>query len=114
MADFFKQDIPEEDLRRSLSLFRAGGDELIIFQLLDRAEIELPFSGATHLKDSETGTVIRFDPAFRKRQKEIADAFRRKAESICMEYGALCIPIDTALSPVEAILEMSRRRKGMF
>ena len=107
-------EIPEEDLRESLSLLRAGGDELIVFHLLDRAEIELPFSNATHFRDSETGALIRFDPAFRKRQKEIAAAFRNKAESVCLEYGALAIPVDTALSPVEAILEMSRRRKGML
>ena len=107
-------EIPEDDLRESLSLLRARGDELIVFHLLDRAEIELPFSSATHLRDSETGALIRFDPGFRKQQRKIAEAFRKKAESICMEYGALAIPVDTALSPVEAILEMSRRRKGMF
>lgn len=107
-------EIPEEDLRKSISLLRACGSELIVFQLLDRAEIDLPFSGATHLRDSETGALIRFDPAFRQRGKEIVKAFRRKAEAVCTEYGALAIPIDTALSPVEAILEMSRRRKGMF
>lgn len=107
-------EIPEETLRESLPLLRAGGDELIVFHLLDRAEIELPFSNATHLRDSETGALIRFDPAFRRHQRELADAFRKKAETICMEYGALAIPVDTALSPVEAILEMSRRRKGML
>ena len=106
--------MPETDLRKSISLLRARGDELIVFHLLDRAEIELPFHDATHLEDSETGEIIRFDAAYRKRQKEIAGEFQEKVRTICMENGALSIAVDTSLSPVEAILEMNHRRKGML
>lgn len=107
-------EIPEMDLRRSISLLRARGDELIVFHLLDKAEIELPFHDATHLEDSETGEIIRFGDAYRKRRKEIAGAFQEKVNTICTENGALSIAIDTSWSPVEAILKMNDRRKGMF
>ncbi len=107
-------EVPEEELRRSISLLRSHGDELIVFHLLDRAEVELPFSDATHLRDSETGELIRFDRSMREHLRSIAEEFRRKVNAVCSENGACCVEITTALSPVEAILAMNEARKGML
>lgn len=105
----------ENEIRESISLLRSKGDELIVFHLLDKAEIDLPFSDATHIRDSETGELIPFNaPAVRASHKQRISDFRSLVKKICTENGAMSVPIDTSLSPVSAIIAMNEARKGVI
>jgi len=106
-------EIPETELRESLRLLKAKGDEMIVFHILDKAEVELPFSSATHLCDSETGELLHCDlPALKASHAKAVSAFRDFARRECMSLDSVYVPLDTSSSCVEAILSMCRERKA--
>lgn len=53
-----------EAVMKGLSHFRYKHNEVIVFHILDKSEILLPFRGNFEFVDSETGERIRADPLF--------------------------------------------------
>ena len=52
----------EEETMNMLRAFQARKNEVMIFQILDPAEKDLPFQGPTLFEDIETGETLRTDP----------------------------------------------------
>lgn len=102
----------EKEIRESISLLRAKGDELVLFHLLDIAEINLPFQDATHIQDSETHELIPISPRdLRDLHVRRIQEFRALVKQAAEAVGAVYVPIDTSLSPVDSILRMNSIRK---
>ena len=64
ISDLYQE--PREVLR-AMSLLKNKGNDVLIFQVLDSAEIEFPFEGPMHFEDLETGERI---PVVPERQRE--------------------------------------------
>ncbi|MGI8604706.1 MAG: DUF58 domain-containing protein [Verrucomicrobiales bacterium] len=57
---------PLERLEKSLLMLTAGGHEVVVFQVLDPAEIEFDFGEAKLFEDAETGRALFVDPAIER------------------------------------------------
>ena len=81
----------EEDpaeIERALDELATREDDVFLFHVLDEAEVELPFSGATHLKDSETGELLSVDmPGLRQRHSEEVERFRAGWREKCRDWA---------------------------
>jgi uncharacterized protein (DUF58 family) len=69
---------------RALHHFRHKRHELILFHVLDRAEIEFPFRDTASFVDIETGEKIQVDPAY------VRDDYRRQLEEFVGRYRRIC------------------------
>ncbi len=114
VALFSDLEMPQEEVLESLRLLRARGDELVVFHILDKAELSLPFESATHLRDSETGELIPCSLADMKAAHGKAVAsFRGFVKAECQALDSVYVPLDTSVSCVEAILLMLREREEL-
>lgn len=79
---------PLENLERSLGQLSAGGHELMLFQVLDPAELSFNFPNASMFEDLETQQQIYVDPEFVRRgyQEKLA-AHNKAIDSICERHG---------------------------
>jgi uncharacterized protein (DUF58 family) len=102
ISDFYAE--PAAALRAVLQL-RNRGNELLVMQVLDRAELEFPFDERGSFEDLETGERIPVVPAeVRARYRELMDAhlaeLRRLFAASGVDYALLdtATPLDHALS----------------
>lgn len=86
-------DEPDEVIR-ALHHFRHRRHEVILFHVLDKAEIEFPFRDVTVFRDVETGRRIQVDPAY------VRDVYRRQVEEFIAAYRRACaeVKIDYVLA----------------
>jgi uncharacterized protein (DUF58 family) len=98
-------DEPEQILK-SLRLFRFKGNDVIVFHLLDPAELELPFDGNTLFEDMEVSDLrVVADPrAIRETYRQVVDEFVREMRKQChdsaIDYQLIstATPLDQALA----------------
>src|SRR5262245_45312924 len=98
-------DDPEQILK-GLRLFRFKGNDVIVFHLLDPAELNLPFDGNILLEDlAELNLRVVADPrAIRKTYREVVEEFTSRIRQEChdnvIDYQliATSTPLDRALA----------------
>jgi len=93
----------------------ARGQELVLFHLLDKDEVDFPFSALTAFRDSETGAEIMCDPVRQQAlyQKRLAE-FKAAVKDGCKSCGADYRFVDTS-EPIEIVLRdylQFRRERG--
>jgi uncharacterized protein (DUF58 family) len=76
---------------RALHHFRHRRHEVILFHVLDPAEIDFPFDDLTALTDLETGQRIEIDPdyaadAYRREFQRFVDQIRRASAEAGIDY----------------------------
>jgi uncharacterized protein (DUF58 family) len=97
-------DEPEEILE-GLRLFRFKGNDVIVFHLMDAAELDLPFDGNILFEDSEqTHLRVTADPqairqVYRKVVDEYTNHMRKQCQEKSIDYHLLstATPLDHAL-----------------
>ena len=97
-------DEPEEVLK-GLRLFRFNGHDVIVFHVMDSAEIELPFDGNILFEDMEQADLrITADPqTIRRTYRGVVDEFidhlRKECQASSIDYQLLSTstPLDRAL-----------------
>jgi len=97
-------DEPEEILK-GLRLFRFKGNDVIVFHLLDAAELELPFDGNILFEDIEESSLrVTADPqairkVYRKVVEEFVDHLRKECREQAIDYQLVSTstPLDQAL-----------------
>ncbi|MFM7846816.1 MAG: DUF58 domain-containing protein [Planctomycetota bacterium] len=103
-----------EPLSRALRALRHRGHDVILFHVMDEAEVQFPFSGAQEFEDPETGERIEVD-ATEDRESYLAgvaefrEQYRREAYQTGIDYVAL----DTSMQFDKALVEflISRRAR---
>lgn len=97
-------DEPERVIK-GLELLRARGSDVVVFQLLDRAELTFPFEDSTQFKDLETGAEVLTRPVEVREDylASVAAMFERYTQAFGaagIEYLRLDThePLDAALS----------------
>lgn len=74
---------PIDALRQRLGLLRAGGHEVIVFQVLDPAEMDFRFEGPALFHDMETQRDLYIDPALAR--KEYQERFNEHLSAIARD-----------------------------
>jgi len=76
----------QAEVLRGIKHFRHNRHEVIIFHVLDEAELSFPFSGLTTFRDMETGEKLMMEPQFfRDEYSKQLDAFIRQYRRECTE-----------------------------
>lgn len=80
-----------ESVYRALHHFRHCRHEVVLFHLLDDAELNLPFRDIYRMTDMETGEQLQIDPAFVRddycqRVREFVDGYRRSCRDCQIDY----------------------------
>lgn len=103
-----------EPLSRALRALRHRGHDVILFHVMDEAEVEFPFSGAQEFEDPETGELLEVDATqdrddYLAAVAEFRERYRREAFQTGIDYVAL----DTSMQFDKALVEflISRRAR---
>jgi uncharacterized protein (DUF58 family) len=109
---------PLDRLEPDLLALAASGHEVVVFQVLDPAELNFDFNRAAMFEDLETGKTLFVDPAaartdYLKKLETHCTGLRE----ICQKLGASCHRLDTS-RPLELALYdflrgRTRRRTGI-
>jgi uncharacterized protein (DUF58 family) len=97
-----------------LKHFRHGGHDVIVFQVLTRDEVELPFTGQILFEDLETGERLTTLPAsIQERYKEVLNEHQRWIAKECANSLIDFVPIVTDQSLGIALMQyLIKRRKS--
>lgn len=95
---------PPETLEGPLSLLTAARHEVVVFQVLDPAELSFDFATAARFQDLETGRDLFLEPALAKRdyQRRLAEHLAA-VRAICQRLGISHVQVSTA-QPLETAL----------
>ncbi len=101
-SDLLDEPVPVVNQLRHL---RHRGQDVIVFQILDRAEMTLPFEGPTQFVDPETGTVVAAEPSlvrkeYRRRLQSLLETYRREMSAFQIDY----LVLDTSTPFQKALL----------
>ncbi len=90
-----------EELHSRLGYLRSGGNEVVVFQVLDPAEINFEFEEAALFYDSETGREVYVDP------KHARENYKKKLNEHLKNVAAMCdsLGIHIALLSTDTPLE---------
>ena len=104
----------QKKIMNGLKHFRHNRQEVIVFQLFDRKELEFDFSNRTKFVDMETGEGVITEPwhiraSYRKLIKEKQDYFRRQCQENLIDY----FPIVTDQSLEFCLTEYLKKRKKL-
>jgi len=90
---------------RGLCHLRYRGHEVVVFHILDPAEIRFPFSGPLRLREPETGEFIEVEPAdVRKHYIERMSGFIDKFRTACFNERIDYVQMDTSISFDRALI----------
>lgn len=104
-----------EPVISALRMLRHAGHDIILFHVLDEAEVTFPFSGLVELKDPESGQIQTIDAdGMRADYVETLEELRETYRSECRAIGADYVPLDTSMNFGNALLEYLSQRKARF
>jgi len=97
----------------SLRRLRHGGNDVILFHILDEAEVHFPFDGLIEFEEPEAKDRLQVDAdQFRKDYLEEVEAFREMYRRECFQSGIDYVPIDTSMRFDRALTEYLVSRKS--
>jgi uncharacterized protein (DUF58 family) len=104
-----------ETTLKGLRLLRHSGHDVILFHVLDEAEVTFPFDGMVELEDPETAESMRVDAAGIKQDYLASlNELKAKLKRECMLTGIDYVALDTSMRFDKALTEYlsQRRAKG--
>jgi uncharacterized protein (DUF58 family) len=104
-----------ELVMESLYRLRHGGHDVILFHVLDEAEVRFPFAGMVELEDPEDHRRLALDAdAFRRDYLNELEQFREHYRRECFQAGVDFVPLDTSMQFDRALTEylVNRAARG--
>lgn len=104
-----------ERVMSSLARLRHGGHDVIVFHVLDAAEVTFPFDGPVQFEDSESGESVSVDATgFREEYLQQVEEFRETYKEKCNGLQIDYVPLDTSVPFDRALTEylIQRTRRG--
>ena len=100
---------------RALRRLRHGGHDVILFHILDEAEVDFPFDGLVELEEPESQQRMEVD-ARNYRDDYLAEiaAFRELYRRECFQTGIDYVALDTSMQFDKALLEYLISRRNRF
>lgn len=90
--------VDPEPVIAALRRLRHGGHDVILFHVLDQAEVAFPFEGLVELRDPESGEVIEIDAdSYRRDYLDEIEAFRSLYKRECRQSRIDYVPLDTSM-----------------
>jgi len=97
----------------SLYRLRHDGHDVILFHVLDEAEVFFPFEGMVELEEPETQQRMSLDAdGFRRSYLDEVESFRDRYRRECFQAGIDYVPLDTSMHLDRALGEYLLRRSG--
>jgi uncharacterized protein (DUF58 family) len=104
-----------EPVLRALHRLRHGGHDVILFHVLDEAEVLFPFEGMVEFEEPETSEQLQVDATdFRADYLAEVKAFRDMYRRECVQCGVDFVPLDTSMQFDRALTEYLAQRKARF
>ena len=104
-----------DPIHESLLRLRHGGHDVILFHVLDEAEVGFPFQGMVELTEPESrGKLVIDADAARTGYLEAVEAFRESYRSWCFRARVDYVPLDTSMQFDRALVEYLHNRRGRF
>ncbi len=104
-----------EGVLQSLRRLRHGGHDVILFHILDEAEVQFPFDGVVEFEEPETSDKIQVDANdfradYQKQVRKFCDEYRRH----CFQSGIDYVGLDTSMQFDKALTEYLVSRRARF
>lgn len=107
--------VDEENSMNALYRLRHGGHDVILFHVLDEAEVNFPFKGPCMLEDPESGEKLNVDgEGFRNDYQSAIEEYRNQLQADCRKSGIDYVPIDTSMQFDRALIEYLVSRRSRF
>jgi uncharacterized protein (DUF58 family) len=104
-----------EPLLKSLYHLRHRGNEIILFHILDEAEVHFPFDGLIEFEDVETPDKLTIDAkGMRTDYLQSIEEFRSHYRDECAKANIDYVAMDTSVSFDKALLEYLIQRQRRF
>ncbi len=104
-----------EPVLQALRRVRHAGHDVILFHVLDEAEVAFPFEGMVELEDPESEDRIRVDATgFRADYQREVEDFREMYREQCFKIGIDYVELDTSMQFDKALLEYLLSRQARF
>jgi uncharacterized protein (DUF58 family) len=104
-----------EPVLQALHRLRHRGHDVILFHVLDEAEVRFPFEGMVELEEPETHQRLRLDAnSFRRDYLAEVESFRETYRRECYQSGVDYVPLDTSMQFDKALTEYLMRRRVRF
>ncbi len=104
-----------EPVIQALRMLRHGGHDVIVFHILDEAEVRFPFDGMVDLLDPETGERLQVDAtSYQREYVEALEAFRAEFRQACFQSRIDFVELDTQLPFDKALMEYLVNRRSRF
>jgi len=105
--------VEPEPVISALRQLRHGGHDVILFHVLDQAEVAFPFEGLVELRDPETGEAIEVDAdGYRSDYLDEIESFRALYERECRQSRIDYVPLDTSMPFDRALTEYLANRRS--
>jgi uncharacterized protein (DUF58 family) len=104
-----------EPIIAALRRLRHGGHDVILFHILDEAEVAFPFSGLVELEEPETHARLEVDAdSYRRDYLQEIEAFRELYRRECFQSRIDYVPLDTSMPFDRALTEylLMRQSRG--
>jgi len=104
-----------EPVFHSLRVLRHGGHDVILFHVLDEAEVHFPFDGVIEFEEPETEEKVQVDATgYRREYLSGVEAFRDEYRQVCFQTGVDYVELDTSMQFDKALMEYLTNRKSRF
>lgn len=104
-----------EPVLQALHHLRHRGNEVILFQILDEAEVHFPFAGLIEFEDVESPERLTIDAqGMRLDYLEAIRGFQEQYRAECAKMNVDFVPIDTSVSFDKALLQFLIQRTRRF
>lgn len=101
-----------EPVLRALHRLRHAGHDVILFHILDDAEVRFPFDGLVDFHDPETDQRLQVDAtAYRRDYLEEIESFRELYRRECSRSRIDYVELDTAMQFDKALIEYLATRR---
>ncbi len=111
-SDLLSEEAP---MLRSIRNLRHGGHDIIVFHVLDEAEVTFPFKGTVQLRDPETGQSEPIHVADAADDyRRTVNAFRKRLDKEFSEAGIDYVAVDTSQPYDKALTEYLLSRRNRF
>jgi uncharacterized protein (DUF58 family) len=104
-----------QPIRDALLRLRHRGHDVIIFHVLDEAEVRFPFEGLVEFTEPETADKLVIDAdAARRGYVAAVESFRDEYRRTCFRAGIDYVPLDTSMQFDRALLGYLTSRRNRF
>jgi uncharacterized protein (DUF58 family) len=110
-----EDDSSPDQVISALARLRHGGNDVIVFHVMDEAEVHFPYDGPVQFEDSESGETVSVDATgFREDYLKQLDEFREAYREGCSNLRIDYVPLDTSMPFDKALTEYLIQRQSRF